>query len=234
MNRSAPSAKRPPRQPGGSETKGARTRALIKETIIGLIDERGASYQVKLEDVCERTGLTVGAFYFHFPSKEAALEEIVIDFVSGFYGSMANAPKQTTLYGELYTIIAIFVEATVMQRTSFRLPYMVLPTSIRAYQHWLKERDAVIQRMADVIAHHAKRRTASGQDHLAAQFLVAGIEGFMENAFYGSDSLMSKIDLRSDVLIRNLCLLWHRSVAGEEPDARLVQSFRPAAATKIV
>ena len=60
------------------ETKGARTRALIKQVIIDLVGN-SSPLEVTLGDICEGANVTVGSFYFHFKNKDAALEETAID-----------------------------------------------------------------------------------------------------------------------------------------------------------
>jgi len=56
--------------------KGRRTRALIVETALELLLERGYE-ATTMRDLAERTGLSLGSLYYHFPSKE--------HLIQGFY-----------------------------------------------------------------------------------------------------------------------------------------------------
>jgi AcrR family transcriptional regulator len=49
--------------------KGAATRAFILQTAAAVFAERGYA-ETTMAQLIERSGLTKGAFYFHFPSKE--------------------------------------------------------------------------------------------------------------------------------------------------------------------
>jgi AcrR family transcriptional regulator len=217
----------------GRETKGARTREITKDAILELIAEHG-SPDFKLEEVCARTGLTVGAFYFHFESKEAAIREIVIDRLRSYFQNIVEMPPQSFLFAEIYAIVSHKLAVLQENPAAFRLPYQIIPTNWDVYTAWLQARSALIERLASTIARsrgHAQR--VDGQDHLAAQFLMAGLEGFLENAFFGQDPMMKKIDLRATNLARDLAALWHKAVTGAEPEPRLVRevmlaSRRPA------
>jgi AcrR family transcriptional regulator len=57
-------------------TRGARTRQLIIERTSAVFDQQGFA-AATLEQLVESTGLTRGAFYFHFDSKHALAEAIV-------------------------------------------------------------------------------------------------------------------------------------------------------------
>jgi len=212
----------------GRESKGARTRQMIKDAILALIGER-ENLDITLEEVCAQTGLTVGAFYFHFPSKEAAIREIVIDRLRSYFLNITEMPPQSSVFAEVYAIISHKLTALQENPAAFRLPYQIIPTNWDVYMAWLEARSSLIDRLATTIARargHGQR--AEGQDHLAAQFLMAGLEGFLENAFFGRDEMIKKIDLRPPVLARDLAILWHRAVTGVEPEPRLVREIMRA------
>jgi AcrR family transcriptional regulator len=210
------------------ETKGARTKALIKRVVADLVDEKGVD-GVVLEDVCKRTELTIGAFYFHFGNKEAALEEVAIDSLETYYDGLIDAPENLNLYNEVHNILESSIEVHVRHPRMARLMYTMVPRSNRVYVHWLTARNRLIERLALAMARErdAGRADAApvqpvGQDYLCAQYLLAGAEGFFENAFYGADPQFSKIDLKPANLVRDLAVLWYRSITAREPRAALV------------
>ena len=201
----------------GAETKGSRTRALIMSTIEELLIEKGQRFV--LDDICARTGQTVGAFYFHFKSKEEAIEEIVIERLRSAHGAALDATKDKGLYESIFAIIWMRVTGQETSKELFHLPYRVIPTSVRVYNEWLTVRDAVVEKIAQAIARERRGAAAraTGPDYLASQFLMAGLEGFMENAFYGSHPQMAKIDLRPVPLSRELAGIWYCAVIGRAP-----------------
>ena len=60
------------------QARSAVTRARIIASAVELFDERGYP-ATALGDVIERAGMTKGAFYYHFDSKEALAAEIVLE-----------------------------------------------------------------------------------------------------------------------------------------------------------
>ena len=50
-----------------------RTRMSLLNAALLLFQERGVT-NVKVTDICEEAGVSVGAFYHHFPSKEDLIE----------------------------------------------------------------------------------------------------------------------------------------------------------------
>lgn len=211
-----------------AETKGARTKALIKQVVADLVDEKGVD-GVVLEDICKRTELTIGAFYFHFGSKDAALEEVAIDSLESYYDGLIDAPENLNLYNEVHNILESSIEVHVHHPRMARLMYTMVPRSNRVYVHWLTARNRLIERLALAMARErglSQEAAASmaplGQEYLCAQYLLAGAEGFFENAFYGSDPQFSKIDLKPANLVRDIAVLWYRSITAREPRASLV------------
>ncbi|HEY2516833.1 MAG TPA: TetR/AcrR family transcriptional regulator, partial [Polyangiaceae bacterium] len=61
--------------PGREETK-QRTRAALIDAGIALIGEQGLDGP-SLDAICERAGYTRGAFYVHFPDRDAFLEAVM-------------------------------------------------------------------------------------------------------------------------------------------------------------
>lgn len=207
-----------------TETKGARTRMLILETVAELLAEKGQRFV--LDEVCARTGLTVGAFYFHFKNKEEAIEEVVIHRLRRVHGDALEAIGHGCLFESIYAIIWLRVTSVEQDRQLFHLPYRVIPTSERVYTEWLSVRDAVVERLASTVAREKRgaNARASSADYLSSQFLMAGLEGFMENAFYGAHAQMTKIDLRPVPLSRDLAAIWYSAVMGREPSDEVARS----------
>lgn len=191
-------------------TKGERTRAVIKGAIADLIGER-QSLDFTLDDICAKTGLTVGAFYFHFANKDAALEEMCMDHLREFYGAL-DAIAADDIEDLSRAIIRSSVEACVRNPAMFRASYTLIPRSLPIYETWLGSRGAVVTRLIGLLAQRRRRPAkAAPCDHLDVHLLMAGLEGFLENLFFGSDVTMKPIPKRPSRLEEDLWAHW-RSV----------------------
>jgi AcrR family transcriptional regulator len=60
------------------EEKGARTREAIYEASVTLFTKKGYD-NVTVDDICHKVGVTKGAFYYHFKSKDQVLREKFLD-----------------------------------------------------------------------------------------------------------------------------------------------------------
>jgi AcrR family transcriptional regulator len=193
------------------QTKGERTRAAIKTALAELINESGYS-DLKLEDLCARTGLTVGAFYFHFQSKDAALEEMWTEMNRDFYHGILSSTQEGDLEDVVQTLLKEMVRTCTANPTLFRVGYWLIPRSYSCYQSWLEARSGLVKRL---VALTAARRGRAGRpsrgDYLDVHALLAGLEGFIENLFFGSDETMSTISKTPSKLVEELWSHW-RSV----------------------
>jgi AcrR family transcriptional regulator len=215
-------------EPEKAETKGTRTKALIKRVVAELVDEKGID-GVVLDDVCKRTELTIGAFYFHFGNKDAALEEVAIDSLQAYYDGLIRAPENLNLYNEVHAILESSIEVHVKHPRIARLIYTMVPRSNRVYVHWLEVRNRLVERLALAMAREREKGAKTGavpvpssHDYLYAQYLLAGAEGFFENAFYGSDPQFARIDLKPANLVRDIAVLWYRAITAHAPRETLV------------
>lgn len=57
----------------GRKQQAMETRIKILEIALELFKEKGM-HAVKVTDICQEAGVSVGAFYHHFPSKESIIE----------------------------------------------------------------------------------------------------------------------------------------------------------------
>ncbi|HEY3888124.1 MAG TPA: TetR/AcrR family transcriptional regulator, partial [Caulobacteraceae bacterium] len=62
--------------------KGERTRQRIKQAFADLLGGKSFT-SVTIADICRTSDITVGGFYFHFPSQEALLDEVMAEYLGG-------------------------------------------------------------------------------------------------------------------------------------------------------
>lgn len=197
--------------PAAKQTKGERTRSLIKSAIVELVEER-QSLDFTLDDISEKTGLTVGAFYFHFVNKDAALEEVGIDRFELFYGQILADGENAGLEEFSRIIVRQSIQSFLKNPALFRSSYTLIPKSFRVYNEWLKFRSKVVERLMALLAERRRRPgRPTPSDALDVHVLMAGLEGFMENLFFGNDGTMASISKRPMQLEMELWAHW-RSV----------------------
>lgn len=56
-------------------TRGNQTFYALKDSLLALLEEKGAA-QITVDDICQRCGVTKGAFYHHFNSREELLAQV--------------------------------------------------------------------------------------------------------------------------------------------------------------
>jgi AcrR family transcriptional regulator len=84
------------REPGRQGVKGERTRQRIKAAFAGLL-ERKSFASVTIADICRTSDITVGGLYFHFPSQEQLLDEVMAAYVARLVGDLEAALEETQL-----------------------------------------------------------------------------------------------------------------------------------------
>ena len=89
----APTAakKRKPKQSGDAKLgkKGQATRDMLDKAILELVNERGFT-NFRLQDLCDKTGLTIGAFYFHYKNKDQALESVAAGAAESLFSTIES------------------------------------------------------------------------------------------------------------------------------------------------
>ena len=188
--------------------KGERTRAAIKAAISDLISER-QSLDFTLDDICARTGFTIGAFYFHFENKDATLEEMTVDHLQTFYDDMISRGAGEDLEGLSRLILRSKIDVCIRQPAMFRASYMLVPKSMAVYRAWIEARTRLVVLMLDRVARRrARAGAAAAIDHLDVHLLLAGLEGFLENLFFGDDATMDPISKRAQRLEDEMWSHW--------------------------
>lgn len=90
-------------------TRGTQTFYALKDGLLALLEEK-PSTKITVDEICQRCGVTKGAFYHHFSSREELLGQVYTAKMSGY---MAHAIRraQEDYPGEPAKQIRIWVEA---------------------------------------------------------------------------------------------------------------------------
>ncbi|MEW6078229.1 MAG: TetR/AcrR family transcriptional regulator [Thermodesulfobacteriota bacterium] len=91
--------------PGEKLTKrklqGRETRQKLFETSLALFNERGYE-NVTIDDICERIGVSKGAFYTHFKSKDQVIVENFMYLDASYDEVLADSKKAKSVFDKMY------------------------------------------------------------------------------------------------------------------------------------
>ncbi|WP_331729285.1 TetR/AcrR family transcriptional regulator (plasmid) [Streptomyces sp. NBC_01003] len=193
--RSTAEAARAGRSPELHQERAVQTRLQVLEAAATLFDQRGYA-GTSIKNVAEQVGMTKGAVYFHYPTKEA-LTIAVVEAHYARWPSLLKASQSKGL-GSLDTLIDLLDQTAVafqddpIVRGGARLqmeqplPPGTLPTP---YVGWI---DLLRQLLTE--AQEAGELRAGIRPEAAAHTLLA--------TFFGTQHISARLDRRSELVQR--------------------------------
>lgn len=196
------------------QDRAERTRNAILDAAAEVFNARGFA-GASLSDILARAGVTKGAMYFHFASKEDLANAIIEEqwnFESPNLGSVSNALQGlidlSHTYGKaLATNIRVRASNRMISEATFDSP----PS--RAYQRWL-----------DIIEEYVKVAHTAGD--LRAELDPRRVAYWIGGSFLGIQTMSGVLSERNDLRER-IIDLWRLSLPGLVPPRRLSR-FDPA------
>lgn len=178
-----PAPRRTPRRKRRRSAKADRTKESIKTTIRQLVSEKGYRL-LRLSEIYQRTGITSGAFYYHFDSKEAAFEEAAADLVHDIYRSYAEIEWSDDLFADIRHLVGNISAAYMEKPLIMQALISTLYASSKVFQAFLRERSHLTDLLVERIE---TAREADGSinnmERTTAEFLLAATTSFLENVF---------------------------------------------------
>ncbi|WP_298124502.1 TetR/AcrR family transcriptional regulator [Brevundimonas sp.] len=199
-------------------SKGERTRAHIDQCVIELVNEMPVA-DVKISTICTRAGIAVGAFYFHFASREEALESAAAVGLTQVYTALLEAPAHEDLMQELVAFLGVFDQFRTDHPDRVAAIYRIVAAHRPVRATWLNLRGCVIDRLTARFA-RARAGVEGGfaSDYVLAQFLLGAVERFTDDVFVGSPDDRLPVEAGDpDVYLRQQALTWHRAILGRDP-----------------
>lgn len=196
-------------------SKGARTRALLTQSVIDLVNSRPID-DIKIADICAPIGLAVGAFYFHFASKDDALDKVAVGVINDVFEQAIASPHSDDLFSEIVGILSEFYRVSLEERLKIRAVFIIIQTRHPVRLAWLEIRRRLIARL---VARFARERTSApgafASDHVLAHFLTGALERFYDDVFFlPPESELPAIAANYDVFVRQQALVWVRAISG--------------------
>ena len=200
-------------------SKGDRTREQLVTTIITLVNERPLD-AIRIADICAPSGLAVGAFYFHFKSRDDAFDQIATAVVVDVFDAALAVPHAVDLFSEVAGILGEFYRAALEQRTRIKAFFHIL----NARRHpqvrkaWQARRARFVARLVARIeeAVMAGATPVFGSATVTAHFLIGALERFYDDVFFLTiDDILPAEAANFDVFVRQQAALWVRAIVGK-------------------
>ncbi len=185
-----------------------------------LVNERPLD-AIRIADICAPSGLAVGAFYFHFKSRDDALDQIATAVVVDVFDAALAVPHSEDLFSEIVGILSEFYRAAFEQRPRIKAFFHIL----NARRHpevrkaWQKRRTRFVDRLVARIG----EATADGgitvfdSPLVTAHFLIGGLERFYDDVFFLTiDDVLPVEAGNFDVFVRQQAGLWVRVIVGPQ------------------
>ncbi|HEY5008254.1 MAG TPA: TetR/AcrR family transcriptional regulator [Caulobacteraceae bacterium] len=194
--------------------KGERTRQRIKEAFADLLGGKSFT-SVTIADICRTSDITVGGFYFHFPSQEALLDEVMAEYLGGLVGDFEAAVDRTSA-GLAEAVCGAFLKAyserVGLARTFQQLTRMRADYAIR----WRLASEGAKARLA-MRLERARPDLAPERALFLAYALVTMIVSKLDLVYVYRDRSGAQAAASRAALAGELAGLWTRMAASPEP-----------------
>lgn len=205
--------------------KGERTRRLIKDAVLGLYGQVGWE-KTTLEDILKATGLTVGAFYFHFSSKDDLIEEIAIETFDGYHQAIVEEIEwDEDFFTVAYQVINYYYRGYIHNPVLTKMMYSSVMRKPKAYASWQENRKALREKIESCIINALADKDDQSVDPVfLSHFLLSSLEDFLYEVFIAKGNKdLSKLASGPDVFVRQQAILWYRAVLTATPTNTLAR-----------
>ncbi len=196
----------------GPETKGERSKRQIKQVIAKLAMTHDVA-DITLADICEAAGLTTGAVYFHFKNKDDAVEEMVIDEVSGFWRTRMAALGDAPLDAVIAAIVQAVTDYNIKKKRLAQAIQIVINARPRAYEAWHAGRAPAIDMLERAIAEARKQAGLSTDaSRYLAYFVLGSIEDLAMDVFQWRNPTLKQFAATPEDWNRRQAQLWRWAI----------------------
>ncbi len=195
-------------------SKGRATREAIKQAMLELVNEQGFTH-FRLRDLCERTGLTIGAFYFHFDNKEQALEEVAASAAEELFAQISTDIEEQPLKEEFRLAIEDYQrgysEPGLREQT--RMMRSLIPANPVVTETYFKARTAIISKLVETAARERRAEgLKAGPERAIIEYLFSGLADYMELLYFGDDKALKRSAGGDKKVVDTLARLWYDAV----------------------
>jgi AcrR family transcriptional regulator len=208
-----PASDRPERARQGA--KGERTRQRIKDAFAELLGAKSFT-SVTIADICRTSDITVGGFYFHFPSQEALLDEVMAEYIDVLVGDFEGALDDRASGALADEVCGAFLKAyseqvglarTFQQLTRLRSDYAA---------RWRLASEDGMKMLAARLGLE-RRDLAPDRAQFLAYALITMIVSKLDLVYVYPDRSGAAAATSRSALAGELAELWRRMAASQEP-----------------
>lgn len=210
--------------------KGERTRDRLRLCTIELLNEIGYR-DLKLSDICERAKTSPPVLYLYFPSKEALVHDILIEFLQEFM-DRASSSKSHTPYEAMYSANLQWIR---LARSNAGLMRCLLQFSEeqRDFAELFARKSAEWNtRITSAIVH---RFPGAQRDEAQIEMIVHALSGMMDEItrrlFAENDerlaTIVATVAPNDEALAEVLATMWHRALYCADPPKSLARPLAP-------
>lgn len=194
--------------------KGKATREMLDRAILELVNERGFS-NFRLQDLCDRTGLTIGAFYFHYKNKDQALESVAASAAEDLFSVIESDIEAKPLKEEFLLAIRDYQRGYSVPhlREQTRMVRSMIPANQIVTDTYFRARSAIISKLVETAVE--ERRSLglkSGPERAVIEYLFSGLADFFELLYLGDDKELKQSAGSEKKVVERLAELWYQAV----------------------
>ncbi|MEM6583742.1 MAG: TetR/AcrR family transcriptional regulator [Pseudomonadota bacterium] len=194
--------------------KGQATRDMLDKAILELVNERGFT-NFRLQDLCERTGLTIGAFYFHYENKDRALEAVAAkaagDVFATIGADIADQPLEDVFRHVIMDYQRAYSHPELQEMT--RMLRAMIPANSIVTETYFSARSNIIQELTQAATKDRKRAGLKpGPERAIIEYLFSGLADFFELLYLGEDKELKRSAGSEKKIAQRLAGIWYRAI----------------------
>lgn len=195
--------------------KGERTRARIMKAACELLDECGPQ-DLRVTDICARTGISNGTFYIYFADRGRLVEELLEKFVGHLQSTMRGVSRDapdpmraaTEAYYEQFRLNRGLMRCLIHHMDSF-------PGPRRAFHSLNREWVETVVASAQARLKREGRADALPADELRRRAYALGymVDQYLSSLFLSEDPNLTAVSGDGGAVVDTLTLIWKRGMA---------------------
>ncbi len=194
--------------------KGKATREMLDRAILELVNERGFT-NFRLQDLCDRTGLTIGAFYFHYKNKDQALESVAAGAAAKLFSVIESDIEAKPLREEFRLAIRDYQRSysDPQLREQARMMRSMIPANQTVTRAYFKSRSSTIGKLVDkAVEERRAEGLKSGPERAVIEYLFSGLADFFELLYLGEDADLKRSAGSDKKVVERLTEIWYQAV----------------------
>jgi AcrR family transcriptional regulator len=211
---------------GAKLTKGARTRRLLMDTALEMLNEAGY-HDLKVTDVARRAGLSTGVFYIYFKDKTALVIDVFNELLSAGLNIIFEERTPEDPFLAILQTNRRYISLLTQQNGTNRAIFQILDQLPEAREVWQKSNSKVARRIAAGIERRTPGAIAGEEARIFSAYAAqAMLDTVLLNAVSFRDPDVRIIADDIERFAEAISVLWYRMLYGKSPPA----AFCPLAA----